>query len=121
MELKVLVAEKLASAGPSVKEKVLTNLFDKELDRRTAAVMKIVDKLDAFEKDLKKKEKGDIETFDAKGKALPAVFSKQRNEELKKLRENITKHEKALELAFDKSDFSKVLELAGGGNEKPAE
>lgn len=112
MELKIAVAEQLANSGDVVKERVIAHLAAQELDRRTEATIKVVSKIDELEKELKKLSRPDVETFDMDGKALPGVFSKARTEEIKKVKEQKEKLDKALTRALAEGLFDKVFEVS---------
>jgi hypothetical protein len=110
--VKESVTEQLGSIGPNVREKVVTLLVDAEVEKRTNAVVSVVKKLDDAVLALRKVSKPDVETFNADGTVASATFSKPRLDEMKKTQETIAKLEKALDEAFDKSDFQKVFDLS---------
>jgi len=110
--IKEVVTEKLGAVGPAVREQVIVNLVASETDRRTQASLTVVKKLDEANASLKKINRADNETFNEDGSVATATFTKSRLEEIKKLKETIQKLETALETAFEKSDFTKLFELA---------
>ena len=110
--VKESVTEQLGAVGPSVREKVVTLLVDAEIEKRTNAVVAVVRKLDEANAALKKINRPDTETYNEDGSVASASFTKQRLDEVKKTKETIAKLEKALDEAFDKSDFQKVFELS---------
>lgn len=110
--VKEAVTEQLGSIGPSVREKVVTLLVDAEVEKRTTAVVAVVRKLDEANAALRKVNRADMETFNEDGSVATATFTKQRLDEIKKTKETIAKLEKALDEAFEKSDFQKVFELS---------
>lgn len=112
MELKAKVAERLATAGATVKDAVVDHLYKEELDRRTNAALKAVSKLEDLEKQLRKANKPDQVQYDGEGKEVSSSYSKAVVDELKKLREEKAKYEGALNKALEENDFSKLLELA---------
>ena len=109
--VKETVTERLGNVGPTVRESVVTLLVNAEVDRRTTAVVTVVKKLYEATAALKKINRADVETFNEDGTVASAAFSKPRLEDIKKSKETIAKLEKALEEAFDKSDFQKVFDL----------
>ena len=109
--VKETVANRLANSGATIRNAVVDILVKEETDRRVAATTKAVNKLAELDKELKKLSKPDIETFNADETPASPVFSKTRIEEIKKVREQIAKIEKALTEAFDNNNFQKVLDL----------
>lgn len=109
--VKEVVTERLGSVGPVVRDKVIDILVDAEVEKRTTAVVNVVRKLDEAVVALRKINKPDNETFNEDGSVATTSFSKARLDDIKKTKEIVSKLEAALELAFDKSDFTKVFEL----------
>jgi DNA-binding transcriptional regulator GbsR (MarR family) len=110
--VKESVTEQLGNIGPSVREKVVTLLVDAEVEKRTNAVVAVVRKLDEANAALKKINRADNETFNEDGSVATATFTKTRLDDIKKNKEIIAKLEKALDEAFEKSDFQKVFDLS---------
>ncbi len=105
------VAEQLANLSPKVEEKVVEALTKRELDKRSDAVVKILDLLSRSEVDVKKLGP-DLYTFDAEGKRTSEAYSKARTEERKKAHERIEKLTKALTKALDNNDYGDLYNLA---------
>ena len=110
-EIRAKVVEQLATANTAVKDKVIDHLYQEELAKRTAATLKVVSRLEETEKEYRKLEKPDVETFGADGVVANASYSKERNEARKKNREEAAKLEAALKAALEENKFDKVLEL----------
>lgn len=110
-EIRAKVVEQLATANGTVREKVIDHLYQEELAKRTAATLKVVGKLEDAEKEFRKLEKPDVETYAADNTVASASFSKERNEARKKNREEAAKLEAALKAALEENKFDKVLEL----------
>ena len=109
-EIRAEVARRLAKAGDLVKEKITDHLFTTELTRRTDATLKVVNDLEAKEKEFAKVSTPDNITYDADGKKIgEGTYSKERSETRKKLREEIGKLESKLGAALEKGDWSKIL------------
>lgn len=108
------VASKIADLGPSVEAQVVDTLVQREIDRRSEALVKIIDLHSKLEMDLKKIHP-DQKSFDEAGKEVSSTFSKNKYEEKKKLTEKITKFENAINKALEKKDFSDVYNLANSG------
>jgi len=114
LAFKEMVASRLAGSGPQVREAVVSTLVDTQLARRQKAVLSILEKLDAKDKELRKAESAGTQTFDHKGNVtgVPS-FSKQQIDEMRKLREEIQKLEKALSSALESNDWNKLFEVTG--------
>ena len=110
MNINEKVAEKLASAGPTVVDAVVEHLAKKEIDRRTKAVLDGLDKLQKLEKDIKKM-KPDMVGLDEKGVQVSANWSKAKFDEKAKLEKSAGKLREALDAALDKADYGKLFNL----------
>ena len=106
------VAEKIAAISPAVNEKVIDALVARELEKRSDAVLGGLDKLRTMQNDLRKIRPDVGGAFDEAGNEVkPTLYSKAKFDERKKLNEQIEKLQKALDLAIDKGDMSKLYEL----------
>ena len=114
------VAKRYATAEP-VREKVVKAMADEEIEARAVALRKVLVRRSELQRDLKKVDKPDIETFNADRSPARQEYSKAKLDEIHKAKEALDKVEKALDLALTKNDFSKVKEIAGkaggGGSE----
>lgn len=106
------VADRYSTVDP-VRKKVVDLLADREIDARAAALEKVLNRRSELQKDLKKVDKPDIETFNADGSPARQEYSKAKIDEVKKAKEALDKVEKAIDLALAKNDFGKVKEIAG--------
>lgn len=110
------VAEQISAINPKVEDKVVGVLVDRELTKRSDALVMVLDALAKLENDLKKL-KPDMEMYSPEDGSLAAsAFSKIKNEEKKKLNEKITKYTNAINKALDKGDYGDVYNLK---NQKP--
>lgn len=106
------VADKIAAISPAVNEKVIDALVVRELEKRTDAVLSGLDKLRGLQNDLKKIRPDVGGFYDEDGnETKPNAYSKAKFDERKKLLEQIEKITKALDLAIDKGDMSKLYEI----------
>lgn len=106
------VAEKIAEISPAVNEKVIDALVARELEKRSDAVIKGIDKLRTMQNDLKKIKPDVGGAFDENGAEIkPTLYSKAKFEERKKALEQIAKLQNALDLAIDKGDMEKLYGL----------
>ena len=106
------VAEKIAAISPAVNEKVIDALVVRELEKRSDAVLSGLDKLRTMQNDLRKIKPDVGGFFDEDGnETKPNAYSKAKFEERKKFNEQIEKLQKALDLAIDKGDMSKLYEI----------
>lgn len=108
------VAEQLGKISEKVETSVVDVFVKRELDKRSTALVQVLDTLDQLERDLKK-IKPDMVFYSEAGVEEAASYSKAKNEEKKKLQEKIGKYTKAIEKALDKGDFGDVYNLKNQG------
>ena len=113
------VAEQISSIAPKVEDAVVAVLTDRELERRSNALVQALDKLDTMEKAFKKLGP-DQTTFDETGAKTTESFSKQRIEARNKETRNIDKLTKAINKSLESGDFNDLYNLSkqGGNNQK---
>ena len=116
------IATDIAKITPKVEDAVVDAMVKRELNKRTEAVVQVMDNLSKLEGDLRKIKPDQVQIDDA-GKEISSSFSKAKFEELKKHREKIEKHRNALTKALEKGDFGDLYNLknsgSGGGGSKP--
>lgn len=112
--LKQSVADSLAASGQETFDRVRDYLVEEELKRRADLLLKGLAKKSELERDIRK-VKPDQQSFDATNKLVSESYSKGKAEELKRLKEQLAKIEKALEAAlnFEKPCFDKLGECVG--------
>lgn len=116
--VQVKVAETIANIAPKVEDKVVDALVDRELKRRSDALVSAMDKLDKMEKELSK-IKADQISFDEDGKVVSQTFSKAKKEEKDKLSQKVQKATNAINKALEKGDFGDVYNIdKAGDNQK---
>lgn len=108
-EIRSEVVDRLKVAGPAIVSAVAESLYKREEDRRIAAVLKTVEEIEALEKEVRNLSNGDIQNFDADGKKLPAVFSKERTDKRREALEKLGKAKGKLNKALIDGDWSKLL------------
>lgn len=109
----IAVAEKIAKINPRVEEQVVDTLVDRELDKRSKALVIVLDKLAELEKGLKKLGPDQV-NYNPDGSKATEFFSKSRLDEKNKHIGKIDKHTKAITKALDNGDFSDVYNLSQG-------
>jgi len=120
--VQVKVAEQIAEISPRVETKVVDVLVVRELDRRSNALVQVIDQLAKLEQDQRKLGPDQV-TYNDKGEKATETYSKQRTEERKKLTDKITKYTNTINKALEKGDFKDVYNLANnkGGDTKPSD
>lgn len=126
MEIKELVANKIAQSGTTVANMVTDMLVSKEVEKRSQAIISGLVALEKVEKDLTSVSKPDVnELLDAEGKVIqPAAYSKSKLEQIKKAKEKVENLTKAINNCLEtntKDSYSKLENLiknAGGNTEK---
>lgn len=114
--VQLAVAEQIAKLNERVEGEVIEVLVAREVDRRTKAMVDVIDKLDQAKKELNKINRADQVFYDEEGKAaVQTLFTKGRIDEIKKAKEKIAKIEGAINKALDeKADWSGVFNLSSG-------
>jgi len=108
------IASQIVELAPRVEDDVVEVLVERELTKRTEAIVQCMDTLAKMEGDLRK-IKPDQASYDGDGKVISESFSKNRFEEKKKLIERIGKFTAAITKAIEKADFSDVYNLKNQG------
>ncbi len=117
MSLAEKFGDALKAIAPKVVDKVVEALVEREVNKRSAAVVEVFDKLRRLETD-RKKLKPDLLQFNDAGEQTTAAWSKDSIDRRKKLDEQIKKHTNAIAKALDDGDYSLVYDLqnkSGGG------
>jgi hypothetical protein len=121
--LRETVGARLSQIGESIQERVINIFVEEEIEKRKKQVVGAYSEYDDLFKREKRLGKPDIVGYDNQGAPAQAYFSKQRLDELKKVRERMVKLEKAIEDAILKSNFEKLNSLGAalkGGNDADA-
>lgn len=105
------VADGLNNLTGRTREAVVEHFAKLEADKRAAAIITGLNKLDDLENQLRR-IKPAPQGFDENGEPVgAAVFSKEQVEQRKKLTEQVEKLTKALDKADDKADFGDLYNL----------
>lgn len=97
------VAEKIKALSEPVFDRVVDSLVEREASRRTDAIVKVMDKIDSAQRELRK-IKPDVGPFyDEEGNLIEgsAKWTKAKLEERKKAQEKINKMQNAVEKAIE--------------------
>jgi hypothetical protein len=113
------VADQISKINPRVEEQVVGVLVDRELKKRSDALVNVLDKLATLAGQLKK-IRPDQGSYDADGKETASWFSKAKAQEKKKLEEQVSKMENAINKALTTGDYSNVYNIAAGKDPKPS-
>jgi hypothetical protein len=116
MNINEKVAERLTSVAPVVEDRIVDLLAEKEISRRVEIITQGLARLEEMDKQSRRFERPDVETFTADGAAAPAVFSKARFEEKNKHADGIAKLTASIDKALDgdTSELAKILQQKGG-------
>lgn len=112
-DIRQKITQTLADIAPSVEAAVVDAMVDREIDKRSSAIVQVMDKLQRAENDLRK-IKPDLVSFDENRAPVSATWSKARLDERDKQVKFIEKLTNALNKALDKGDFGDVYNLATG-------
>jgi len=123
MELREIIAEKIAKSGENVTNMVTELLVSKEVEKRSNSIIQALSILDKEEKELSKISKPDVaEILDVDGKVQqPAGYSKSKLEQIKKTAEKVEKLKSSINECLNnntKESYSKLENLTknAGGN-----
>lgn len=111
LSIREAVAAGLTNLGGRTRESVIEYFAAAKAEKQAQALIKGLDKLNGFERELQKINRPDVITYDSEGAQASATFSKERIEERKKLNEQIEKLSNAINKADDTNDFDKLFEL----------
>ncbi len=111
LTIREAVAQGLSNLGGRTRQSVIEHFASQKAEKQAQALIKGLDKLNGFERDLNKINRPDVQTFNEDGSVASATFSKERIEERKKLNEQIEKLTNAINKADDAGDFDKLFEL----------
>lgn len=104
------VKDVIGKFGPDAKNAVIEEILKEKKAALVATLKKGIDKLTDLRKAFDKTNRPDQCAYDVTGKKIETM-SATKWEEVKKAKEAIDKLEKAINLAVEKSDFSKLNEL----------
>lgn len=99
-------------SGPEVRERVIAGFAEEKKAARVKTLSSAVTKLMELRSSFQKLNKADQISYDGSGKKIETM-SAAKFDEIKKARESIERIEKAINLAVDKNDFSKLTEIVG--------
>lgn len=108
------IADRFAKISQEVEVQVVDNMVEREIDKRADAIVKVVEKIEIEEKNLKKIDKPDQVQFGRDGKPISETFSKNRLDEIEKSKKKIEKMAAAIDKALTKGDMQDVYNLAAG-------
>jgi len=104
------ISETIKNGGnEKVMARVKEAFVERELQKRTDAMVKAFDKLTEARSDLKK-IKPDVIAYDENGQEVSAQYSKAKVDERKKAQEKVAKIESAINLALT-GDYSKLYSV----------
>jgi len=112
VDVKALVAEKLAASGSAVQEAVISKLVQETLDKRVSIIVAAFAELDKAQKELYK-AKPDIVSYDENGTVVSSAYSKAVLDARKKASERIVAVRNAIDKALEGNDFGPVSKVTG--------
>ena len=110
--VQIKVAEQVAQLGPSIEDKVVDVMVTRERDKRSDALVRVLDLHQQAEKDLNK-VKPDLSYMGEDGK-VTQMYSKVQLENLNKSKKKVENIANAINKALEKKDFGNVYNLAQG-------
>lgn len=110
--VQIKVAEQVAQLGPSIEDKVVDVMVTRERDKRSDALVRVLDLHQQAEKDLNK-VRPDLSYMGEDGK-VTQMYSKVQLENLNKSKKKVENIANAINKALEKKDFGNVYNLAQG-------
>ena len=107
------VATEISTLAPRLETELVDALVEREVEKRTKALVQVIDKLTKEEADLKKLGADNV-SYDDAGKKVSESFSKKRIDERGKANGRIQKLTNAINKALDKNDYSDLYNFASG-------
>lgn len=114
------IATEMSTLNPKVEAAMVRILADREVEKRSVALVKCWDLLQTAENELKRLRPDHV-IFDVTHTKVGEAYSKTQDENRKKIEQRIEKLAKAINKAIDDHDFSDAYNLANsGGKDTPA-
>ena len=104
------VKDVIGKFGPEAKQAVVEEILKEKKAALVATLKKGIEKLGELRRTFDKENRPDQVAYDATGKKIETM-SAAKFEAVKKAKEAVDKLDKAINLAVEKSDFSKLNEL----------
>lgn len=112
-DILAVVAERVGSSGPTVLERVIEIMTEEQLKKRVSTLLATMTMADNLVKDIRK-IKPDHVLLTEEGSVVSSGYSKQKLEELNKLKAKLAKVEKAINKALETGDYGDINNLGGG-------
>ena len=112
IKVREIVAERMKTLSTTVEEEVISTMVEREVDKRSALIVKGLDLLTDAEK-VRNKIKPDLVGFAVDGKVTSESYSKSKLDELNKINSRIEKLTKAINKAIE-GDLNDLTNLASG-------
>lgn len=109
-DIRTTVAIRISKISPVVTDRVIEHLVQQELEKRTSAVIKGIEKLLTLERE-SFKLKADMVSYNEDGSVKDIAFSEARLKERKENQEKTEKLRNALDAAIGKGDMDKLYNL----------
>lgn len=101
-------------ATASIEDKVAETLFEREVNKRAEAIVKVLDLIQQEERELKKIDRPDQVTYGRDKKVQSESFSKGRLDDIEKKTKKIEKLKNAVNKALEKQDCGDLYNAAAG-------
>jgi hypothetical protein len=107
----VAVADRISKIAPAVTDKVIEHLVNKELMRRSEAVINGMSELDKLKNEARKM-KPDMISYNLDGSIASSTWSKAKLDEKNKADQKIEKITKAIDKALTDNDYSDLYNVS---------
>lgn len=101
VSIRAKIAENLAGLAPTVEQRVIDTLIEKEVTQRADLISRGLDKLAEAQREHHKIDRPDNTTYNSDGSVATASYTKGRLDDLKKSNEQIEKFTRVLNKALE--------------------
>jgi len=120
MDVKLAVAEKLATQSEVIKDSLISHFVNQEIERRSNILIKAVGAIDNLQKEIKKEDKPDSVLINADGSKV-SQYSEKKFQIVAGLKSKLEQVQKVFEdcLANNlQQDYDKLSGLTSGGKQE---
>lgn len=115
------ISERVKHSAEDVRKQVIEQRVKAVVDQRADMLDKALTVRETLSKEINKISKPDVQTYTESGAVASSSYSEERVKQLKDKREKLAKVDKAIALALDNNDWSKLNEVKADKPEQKKE